>query len=204
MDNKNNAKAPEAQTLAQALRPSIVLPSIHTLLRHSLPRRRRQQQQQQQPVPSPHPTRATVMNIGMITHMTDREPLERSRARKASPTAAQESGSNKQRITKRRCAVRQSTGSSHSNTSDISACSSVAVQSRSSTIARLVRPRWQPRERLNLLLAVVEDKQLDDMAAFDWNTVAFKVGRSRKACKDQWRREIFRSIIDHFTMLATE
>lgn len=52
------------------------------------------------------------------------------------------------------------------------------------------RPRWQESERLGLFNAVVQEKQLDDMASFRWDRIAMMVGRAKKACKDQWRREV--------------
>lgn len=52
-------------------------------------------------------------------------------------------------------------------------------------------------------MAVVEDKQLDDMTTFAWDRIATRVGRSKKACKDQWRREILKSLIHHFESEVT-
>ncbi|KAI9249640.1 hypothetical protein BY458DRAFT_525412 [Sporodiniella umbellata] len=52
------------------------------------------------------------------------------------------------------------------------------------------KPRWSMEDRVQLIQAIIQDKQLDDMTTFDWNTIATGVQRNHKACKDQWRREI--------------
>ncbi|OAD69103.1 Homeodomain-like DNA binding domain-containing transcription factor [Phycomyces blakesleeanus NRRL 1555(-)] len=54
----------------------------------------------------------------------------------------------------------------------------------------LLKPRWKDAERLRLFQAIVKDKLLDDMASFHWDKIAVEVGRPKKACKDQWRREL--------------
>ncbi|KAI9021528.1 hypothetical protein CLU79DRAFT_753695 [Phycomyces nitens] len=54
----------------------------------------------------------------------------------------------------------------------------------------LLKPRWKDAERLRLFKAIVKDKLLDDMASFHWDKIAIEVGRPKKACKDQWRREL--------------
>lgn len=68
---------------------------------------------------------------------------------------------------------------------------------------KIQRPRWTANERFKLFMAVVEDKQLDDMTTFAWDRIATRVGRSKKACKDQWRREILKSLIHHFESEVT-
>lgn len=62
------------------------------------------------------------------------------------------------------------------------------------------KPRWQESERLNLFHAIVEDKKLDDMATFQWDRIAMAVGRAKKACKDQWRREVLPSLMKGFNI----
>lgn len=52
------------------------------------------------------------------------------------------------------------------------------------------KPRWQEAERLELLEAIVKEKELDDMSTIRWDRISLAVGRAKKACKDQWRREI--------------
>ncbi|KAI8147319.1 hypothetical protein BJV82DRAFT_343685 [Fennellomyces sp. T-0311] len=61
-----------------------------------------------------------------------------------------------------------------------------------------LRPRWTPSERLELFKAVSRDKELEEMSTFHWDIIAQQVGRSRKSCKDQWRREIYRTMLDIF------
>ncbi|KAI8372962.1 uncharacterized protein BYT42DRAFT_578720 [Radiomyces spectabilis] len=53
-----------------------------------------------------------------------------------------------------------------------------------------MKPRWQDSERLDLLEAVIKEKNLNDMSTFRWDRIALAVGRAKKACKDQWRREV--------------
>ncbi|KAI9307140.1 hypothetical protein BJ944DRAFT_238119 [Cunninghamella echinulata] len=57
------------------------------------------------------------------------------------------------------------------------------------------KPRWKENERINLLKAIVKEKQLDDMTSFSWDKIALAVGRAKKACKDQWRREVLPALI---------
>ncbi|KAI8985069.1 hypothetical protein BDB01DRAFT_788819 [Pilobolus umbonatus] len=64
---------------------------------------------------------------------------------------------------------------------------SIASNTSSNTINK---PRWQEAERLGLLEAIVKEKNLDDMASIRWDRISLAVGRAKKACKDQWRREI--------------
>ncbi|KAG0169932.1 hypothetical protein DFQ28_002779 [Apophysomyces sp. BC1034] len=58
----------------------------------------------------------------------------------------------------------------------------------------LLKPRWQDSERLHLFEAIVKYKELDDMASFRWDMISVDVGRPKKACKDQWRREVLPAI----------
>jgi hypothetical protein len=60
----------------------------------------------------------------------------------------------------------------------------------------MIKPRWQETERLDLLKAVVKEKQLDDMTSFSWENISSAVGKSRKACKDQYRREILPALFE--------
>jgi hypothetical protein len=57
------------------------------------------------------------------------------------------------------------------------------------------KPRWQPAEKQELMEAIVKDKELDDMATIRWDRIAMAVGRAKKACKDQWRREILPTLL---------
>lgn len=52
------------------------------------------------------------------------------------------------------------------------------------------KPRWSNPMKNALLEAVIEQKELSDMATFNWAAIGKQVGRSGKACKDQWRRAI--------------
>ncbi|KAF7725183.1 hypothetical protein EC973_000349 [Apophysomyces ossiformis] len=56
------------------------------------------------------------------------------------------------------------------------------------------KPRWKNSERLLLFEAIAKVKQLDDMTSYSWDKIAESVGRSNKACKDQWRREVLPAI----------
>ncbi|KAI8377716.1 uncharacterized protein BYT42DRAFT_571345 [Radiomyces spectabilis] len=66
----------------------------------------------------------------------------------------------------------------------------------SSTERLLCKPRWQDAERLELLEAIVQDKQLNNMATFRWDRISMAVGRAKKACKDQWRREVLPALMN--------
>ncbi|GAA5808897.1 hypothetical protein MFLAVUS_002296 [Mucor flavus] len=57
------------------------------------------------------------------------------------------------------------------------------------------KPRWQEAERLELLEAIVKEKELDDMTTIRWDRISLAVGRAKKACKDQWRRELLPNIM---------
>lgn len=57
------------------------------------------------------------------------------------------------------------------------------------------KPRWNNKERCNLFMAIIKDRQLEDMSTYNWDKIASKVGRARKACKDQWRREVLPALI---------
>ncbi|KAG2234947.1 hypothetical protein INT48_005101 [Thamnidium elegans] len=57
------------------------------------------------------------------------------------------------------------------------------------------KPRWQETERLELLEAIVKEKELDDMTTIRWDRISLAVGRAKKACKDQWRRELLPNIM---------
>ncbi|KAI9478453.1 MAG: hypothetical protein EXX96DRAFT_248595 [Benjaminiella poitrasii] len=58
------------------------------------------------------------------------------------------------------------------------------------------KPRWQNHERQGLLEAIVREKCLDDMTTIPWDAISKSVGRAKKACKDQWRRELLPYLID--------
>ncbi|KAI7903069.1 uncharacterized protein BX663DRAFT_509447 [Cokeromyces recurvatus] len=66
----------------------------------------------------------------------------------------------------------------------------------SSTTNNNNKPRWQDHERQDLLEAIVRVKSLDDMATIPWDAISKSVGRAKKACKDQWRRELLPYLID--------
>lgn len=77
---------------------------------------------------------------------------------------------------------------------------SVSISSSTSSIISnasnsLIKPRWKDNERLSLLKAIVKEKQLDDMTSFSWDKIALAVGRAKKACKDQWRREVLPALM---------
>ncbi|KAI9256297.1 hypothetical protein EDC94DRAFT_210353 [Helicostylum pulchrum] len=57
------------------------------------------------------------------------------------------------------------------------------------------KPRWQEAERLELLEAIVKEKELDDMTTIRWDRISLAVGRAKKACKDQWRRELLPNLM---------
>ncbi|ORX55721.1 hypothetical protein DM01DRAFT_1335116 [Hesseltinella vesiculosa] len=57
------------------------------------------------------------------------------------------------------------------------------------------KPRWKESERLDLFKAIVREKQLDDMTTISWDRIAIAVGRAKKACKDQWRREVLPTLL---------
>ncbi|KAI8339879.1 hypothetical protein BC941DRAFT_236300 [Chlamydoabsidia padenii] len=73
---------------------------------------------------------------------------------------------------------------------------SLAVSSTSSSSSSIVKPRWQEAERLDLLKAIVKEKHLDDMTSFSWDRISLVVGRAKKACKDQWRREVLPALME--------
>ncbi|KAL9553941.1 hypothetical protein PS6_003662 [Mucor atramentarius] len=52
------------------------------------------------------------------------------------------------------------------------------------------KPRWQDSERQTLIEVIVQEKELDNMSTIPWDKVSKVVGRAKKACQDQWRREI--------------
>ncbi|KAI7900250.1 uncharacterized protein BX663DRAFT_563181 [Cokeromyces recurvatus] len=52
------------------------------------------------------------------------------------------------------------------------------------------KPRWSVEMREALFNAVIAHKGLMDMASFDWPVIGKQIGRSGKACKDQWRRAL--------------
>lgn len=57
------------------------------------------------------------------------------------------------------------------------------------------KPRWQAAEKRGLLEAIVREKNLDDMASIRWDRISMAVGRAKKACKDQWRRELLPGLL---------
>lgn len=60
------------------------------------------------------------------------------------------------------------------------------------------KPRWTAEMRESLLKAVITYKNLDDMTSFHWSQIGKQVGRSGKACKDQWRRALLPKIQQTF------
>ncbi|CAO3646111.1 unnamed protein product [Cunninghamella blakesleeana] len=80
----------------------------------------------------------------------------------------------------------------------MSISSSSTTSSTSNVSNPLIKPRWKENERLNLLKAIVKEKQLDDMASFSWDKIALVVGRAKKACKDQWRREVLPALMKNY------
>ncbi|KAF1805252.1 hypothetical protein FB192DRAFT_1361903 [Mucor lusitanicus] len=45
---------------------------------------------------------------------------------------------------------------------------------------------------------IVQEKELDNMASIPWDKVSNVVGRAKKACQDQWRREILPYLLKGF------
>ncbi|KAL0141893.1 Homeodomain-like DNA binding domain-containing transcription factor [Mucor lusitanicus] len=60
------------------------------------------------------------------------------------------------------------------------------------------KPRWQDVERQTLMEVIVQEKELDNMASIPWDKVSNVVGRAKKACQDQWRREILPYLLKGF------
>lgn len=88
-----------------------------------------------------------------------------------------------------------SSSSSGGINDDKTEASSPAATSSSTTHNK---PRWQEAERLELLEAIVKEKNLDDMATIRWDRISLAVGRAKKACKDQWRRELLPNLMRGF------
>ncbi|OBZ91496.1 hypothetical protein A0J61_00462 [Choanephora cucurbitarum] len=79
---------------------------------------------------------------------------------------------------------------SHASSSTVS-----LALSGHSTIKTKNKPRWQDSERQELMEAIVKEKNLDDMSTIPWDKISKAVGRAKKACKDQWRREVLPGLI---------
>ncbi|CAO3592646.1 unnamed protein product [Absidia cylindrospora] len=79
---------------------------------------------------------------------------------------------------------------------DPSPSSSTTPSIISNSSATMVKPRWQETERMDLLKAIVKEKQLDDMKSFSWDKISLAVGRAKKACKDQYRREVLPALME--------
>ncbi|KAK4519626.1 Cytochrome b5 heme-binding domain-containing protein [Mucor velutinosus] len=60
------------------------------------------------------------------------------------------------------------------------------------------KPRWQDFERQTLIESIVQEKELDNMSSIPWDKVSRVVGRAKKACQDQWRREILPHLLKGF------
>ncbi|CDH57033.1 predicted protein [Lichtheimia corymbifera JMRC:FSU:9682] len=164
---------------------------------------------------------SSMMDIQMITHATDQDPMPSKKKNKA---AASENGiqspSPPTRTIRRRRIASNNSGGSSTTTTDIMhhrprRTTMTSTSSSSSSVIHdhhhhrgakggKIRPRWRAHERLKLFLAIAEDKQLEDMSTFRWGPIACKVGRSRKACKDQWRREVYRSIVQYLEKMAAQ
>ncbi|CDS07014.1 hypothetical protein LRAMOSA09537 [Lichtheimia ramosa] len=148
---------------------------------------------------------SSMMDIQMITHAADQDPIPSKNKNKATATLPTR--------TRRRRISSNNSGGSTSSPTDLThhprprRTTMTSTSSSSSSIIRKggkIRPRWQAQERLKLFLAIAEDKQLEDMSTFRWGPIACKVGRSRKACKDQWRREVYRSIVQYLEKMAAQ
>ncbi|KAL7318183.1 hypothetical protein PS15m_004440 [Mucor circinelloides] len=74
----------------------------------------------------------------------------------------------------------------------VTAATTVATNLALKTNAAFVpnKPRWQDSERQTLIEVIVQEKELDNMSTIPWDKVSKVVGRAKKACQDQWRREI--------------
>lgn len=79
---------------------------------------------------------------------------------------------------------------SHASSSTIS-----STVSGYSAVKTKNKPRWQDSERQELMEAIVKEKNLDDMSTIPWDKISKAVGRAKKACKDQWRRELLPNLI---------
>ncbi|KAI7876175.1 hypothetical protein K492DRAFT_198673 [Lichtheimia hyalospora FSU 10163] len=156
----------------------------------------------------------SMMDIHMITHATDQDPMPLKKKDKPAATQSPSPPTRRRRISSNNSGG--GGGCSSSTTTDIthrprrttmtstSSSSSSIIYDRRSVKGGKIRPRWQAHERLKLFLAIAEDKQLEDMSTFRWGPIACKVGRSRKACKDQWRREVYRSIVQYLEKMASQ
>jgi hypothetical protein len=80
---------------------------------------------------------------------------------------------------------------------------STPVAANNNTTTTINRPRWQDSERQDLIEAIVKEKNLDDMSTIPWDRVSKAVGRAKKACKDQWRRELLPGLVRGFIRYST-
>ncbi|ORZ08193.1 hypothetical protein BCR42DRAFT_455723 [Absidia repens] len=65
-----------------------------------------------------------------------------------------------------------------------------------STVGATAKPRWSDEERTKLLMAVIEEKTLDQLTTFDWQRVAAGVkNQNRTTCRDRWRDDLLPVIL---------
>ncbi|KAI8353322.1 hypothetical protein BD560DRAFT_408238 [Blakeslea trispora] len=69
-----------------------------------------------------------------------------------------------------------------------------------SDLKQAEKPRWSQAMRASLFQVIVAHKGLSDMTSFDWTSIGQEVGRSGKACKDQWRRAILPRLQQSFEL----
>ncbi|KAI8070969.1 hypothetical protein BC940DRAFT_362255 [Gongronella butleri] len=90
------------------------------------------------------------------------------------------------------------TAASLSSYDDASTPPSPASSSTTSSSPNIgPKPRWKDAERIDLFRAIVKEKRLDDMTSIAWDRIAAAVGRAKKACKDQWRREVLPTLLNN-------
>ncbi|CAO3650817.1 unnamed protein product [Cunninghamella blakesleeana] len=56
----------------------------------------------------------------------------------------------------------------------------------------ITKPRWSNKERSKLLIAVIEEKQLENLSTFRWKEISKQLNskRSCRACRYQWKYEL--------------
>ena len=85
--------------------------------------------------------------------------------------------------------------SSHSSSDN---CSDMNEQGKHKLKSGSDKPRWTAKEKADLFEAIIKQKTLSVMGSFDWSAIGSDIGRSDKACKDQWRRGILKFLRESF------
>ncbi|CAO3599383.1 unnamed protein product [Absidia cylindrospora] len=66
----------------------------------------------------------------------------------------------------------------------------------SSTSGATSKPRWSDEERTKLLMAIIEEKTLNQLTTFDWQRIAAGVkNQNRATCRDRWRDDLLPVIL---------